>query len=138
MVSQAQASSLGNTTATVDLLIKNGRVDTGEDTKEQLFDWAICGEIICGIYLTGRYRVAATQVVDVNEKIISPGLIDPHTHNLAKLLSKNKNHNLNYLTQGVITVVNGNDGGVPVDIPAMVNKLNTNYDSTLGGDFFRW
>ncbi|MEW6993948.1 hypothetical protein AADZ84_06775 [Colwelliaceae bacterium MEBiC 14330] len=34
-VSQAQASSSGNTIATVDLLIKNGRVDTGEDTKEQ-------------------------------------------------------------------------------------------------------
>jgi N-acyl-D-aspartate/D-glutamate deacylase len=126
VISKAQASSEGNTIATVDLLIKNGRVYTGENNTEQALDLAICGEIICGIYPTGRYNIAAKQIIDVKGKIVSPGFIDPHTHSLAELLSKDKNHNLNYLTQGVTTVVNGNDGGGPVDIDAMVNKLNTN------------
>ncbi|TWX64114.1 amidohydrolase family protein [Colwellia demingiae] len=110
----------------VDLLITNGTVYTGENGQAQQLDVAICQQIICGLYPRGEHSIEAKKVIDAKDKIVSPGFIDPHTHSLAELLSKDKNHNLNYLTQGVTTVVNGNDGGGPVDITAMAKKLKTN------------
>ncbi|WP_019028185.1 N-acyl-D-amino-acid deacylase family protein [Colwellia piezophila] len=110
----------------VDLLITNGSVYTGESSEAQQLDVAICQQIICGLYPSGEHTIKALKTIDAQGKIVSPGFIDPHTHSLAELLSKDKNHNLNYLTQGVTTVINGNDGGGPVDITAMSEKLTTN------------
>lgn len=110
----------------VDLLITNGSVYTGESSQAQQLDIAICQQVICGLYPSGNHNVQAEKIIDAKGKIVSPGFIDPHTHSLAELLSKDKNHNLNYLTQGVTTVINGNDGGGPVDIAATSEKLQTN------------
>jgi len=121
-LSNKAKSSLGK----VDLLITNGTVYTGESSDAQSLDLAICGQMICGMYATGAYKIEATTIIDAKGKVVSPGFIDPHTHSLAELLSKDKNENLNYLTQGVTTVVNGNDGGGPVDVQATVNRLNAN------------
>lgn len=110
----------------VDLLITKGSVYTGESEQAQQLDIAICQQVICGLYVTGEHSIKAKKTIDATGKIVSPGFIDPHTHTLAELLSKDKNHNLNYLTQGVTTVVNGNDGGGPVDITAMSEKLEQN------------
>jgi N-acyl-D-aspartate/D-glutamate deacylase len=109
-----------------DLLITNGTVYTGESSQGQSLDIAICGQVICGLYPSGEKSTQAIKVIDAKGKIVSPGFIDPHTHSLAELKSKVKNHNLNYLTQGVTTVVNGNDGGGPVDIKAVATKLEAN------------
>jgi len=109
-----------------DLLITNGTVFTGESSQGQSLDIAVCGQIICGLYPSGSQSIEAKKVIDATGKIVSPGFIDPHTHSLAELKSKDKNHNLNYLTQGVTTVVNGNDGGGPVDIKAVATELEAN------------
>ncbi len=110
----------------VDLLISNGSVYTGEDQQAHRLDVAICQQMICGLYPSGQHHVVAKKVLNAQGKIVSPGFIDPHTHSLSELLSQDKNHNLNYLTQGVTTVVNGNDGAGPVDIAAMAKKLTAN------------
>ncbi|GAW97669.1 MULTISPECIES: N-acyl-D-amino-acid deacylase family protein [Colwellia] len=110
----------------VDLLIINGTVYTGDSSQAQQLDIAICQKIICGLYPSGEHSIKAIKTIDAKGKIVSPGFIDPHTHSLSELLSKDKNHNLNYLTQGVTTVINGNDGGGPVDIAAMADKLTAN------------
>lgn len=110
----------------VDILIQNGKVYTGVHGKAQALDIAICGDVICGIYPSGEHNVIATEVINANDKVVSPGFIDPHTHSLAELYSKDKNHNLNYLTQGVTTVVNGNDGEGPVDIAKTARELEAN------------
>jgi len=109
----------------VDTLIINGLVYNGEDKKPSKVNIGICQQVICGIYPQNK-KVAAKNIINVNGKIVSPGFIDPHTHSLAELKSQDKNHNLNYLTQGVTTVVNGNDGDSPVDIKAAVNMLQGN------------
>ncbi len=112
--------------AVVDTLIINGNVYNGIETKSQALDIAICGSEICGVYPTGQHSVKAKTTLDATGKIVSPGFIDPHTHTLAELYSKDKNSNLNYLTQGVTTVVNGNDGEGPVDIAKTARELEAN------------
>jgi len=109
----------------VDILIVNGSVYTGEQNQAEKLNIAICQQLICGVFPQGS-NIKAKKVIDAAGKIVSPGFIDPHTHSLEELLSRDKNHNLNYLTQGVTTVVNGNDGGGPVDIKATANKLIDN------------
>lgn len=110
----------------VDTLIINGQVYTGINEQAQMLDVAICGSEICGLYPSGKHHVVAKYTLDVTGKIVSPGFIDPHTHSLEELYSKDKNHNLNYLTQGVTTVVNGNDGEGPVDIAKAARELEAN------------
>lgn len=110
----------------VDTLIINGQVYTGDNTQAQALDVAICNSEICGLYPNGKHQVKAKITVDATGKIVSPGFIDPHTHTLEELYSKDKNHNLNYLTQGVTTVVNGNDGEGPVDIAKTARELEAN------------
>jgi N-acyl-D-amino-acid deacylase len=110
----------------VDILIENGNVYTGIHNEAQALDIALCGDIICGIYPSGEHNVTAKKVIDAKGKIVSPGFIDPHTHTLSELYSQDKNHNLNYLTQGVTTVINGNDGEGPVDIEKTAKDLEAN------------
>jgi len=108
-----------------DLLIINGTVFTGEKHQGQQLNIAICRQHICGVYPKDK-RIPAIKIIDAKGKIVSPGFVDAHTHSLAELLSQDKNHNLNYLTQGVTTVVNGNDGGGPVNIKDTAKRLTDN------------
>jgi len=119
-------ASLSPSAASADILITSGRVYAGLDTEAQMLDIAVCGDKICGLYPSGSKKVIAAKVIDAKGKIVSPGFIDPHTHTLEELSSRDKNHNLNYLTQGVTTVVNGNDGAGPVDIAKTANALEAN------------
>ncbi|MDP7591104.1 MAG: amidohydrolase family protein [Litorilituus sp.] len=109
-----------------DILIINGTVYTGKSAQGQSLDVAICGKTICGLYPTGQHNIDAFNIIDAKSKVVSPGFIDPHTHTLEELLSSDQNHNLNYLTQGVTTVVNGNDGEGPVDVAATAIALEAN------------
>ncbi|EED32966.1 D-aminoacylase (N-acyl-D-amino-acid deacylase) [gamma proteobacterium NOR5-3] len=53
---------------------------------------------------------------DAAGKVIAPGFIDLHTHARADLMDPQGSAMTNYLTQGVTTVVIGNDGDGAVDI----------------------
>lgn len=111
-----------------DIVIKNGRVFLGDMSGEKQLDIAICQQRICALVNPQKpdKKIIAKQIIDAKNNIVSPGFIDPHTHSLEQLLSKDKNHNLNYLTQGVTTVVNGNDGGGAVDTAKLATQLNQN------------
>jgi N-acyl-D-aspartate/D-glutamate deacylase len=118
--------SINAMSAQVDYLITNGKVFDGSLSKPTFADIAIQGNMIVGIgeNLTKNYQ--ATTVIDAKGMIVSPGFIDPHTHSLNDLKSKEKSSNINYLTQGVTTVFNGNDGRGSININDVEKSLKIN------------
>lgn len=62
-------------------------------------------------------NATARTVIDAAGMIVAPGFIDPHTHTLSDVLfNQHGNQLAGYLTQGVTTVVAGNDGGGPIQV----------------------
>ena len=66
----------------------------------------------------------ADEIIDASDHFVSPGFIDPHTHSLFDLLHPIRRSNVNYLTQGVTTVFEGNDGGGTPFIAKLSQKLS--------------
>jgi N-acyl-D-aspartate/D-glutamate deacylase len=62
------------------------------------------------------------QTINCAGLVIAPGFIDPHTHADSYLNNPERKNNLNYIMQGVTTVVIGNDGDGPVHIAAALLK----------------
>lgn len=110
----------------VDILIESGTLYDGTEALPYSADIAICGELICAVEPAGEKRFSAKRIIDASGLIISPGFIDPHTHAYSDLTSTDKNHNQNYLFQGVTTVVTGNDGGGYPDVNNAIQNLNPN------------
>ncbi|PCJ51098.1 MAG: amidohydrolase [Gammaproteobacteria bacterium] len=108
-----------------DILIKSGLVYSGYNNRPEMFDIAICRDIICFVGKDSS-SVTAKKIIDAKGLIVTPGFIDPHTHALPELMSKDKNQNLNYLTQGVTTVIIGNDGGGSSNISLLRKQLSSN------------
>lgn len=106
-----------------DVLIINGLVYSGENKPASKMNVGINGDRISYLSATSVENFTATRVVDAKGKIVAPGFIDPHTHSLGDLKSKNKNSNINYLMQGVTTVFNGNDGGGTAHIEQQFSQL---------------
>ncbi len=107
----------------VEVLIKGGTIIDGTGSESFIGHIGIAGDTIVFI---GKKASNADKVIDAKGMIVSPGFIDPHTHSLGELQSDDKNHNLNYLMQGVTTVFNGNDGGGPFNLDEAEANLNPN------------
>lgn len=64
-------------------------------------------------------------VIDATGLVVAPGFIDPHTHTTSDVLfSDTKKRLEGYLTQGVTTVVSGNDGQGPIDIAGTLQAVD--------------
>ncbi len=94
-----------------DLLILNGRVIDGSGKSERKADIAITGEHITFIGNAKKAKITAARSLDAKGLIVAPGYIDPHTHADEDLSNAERKSNVNYLMQGVTTVVINNDGG---------------------------
>jgi len=78
-------------------------------------------------------NASAFSTIDATGLVVAPGFIDPHTHTLSDVMFSDDGKRLaGYLTQGVTTVVAGNDGGGPADI---AGALNAAEDRGIGANF---
>jgi N-acyl-D-aspartate/D-glutamate deacylase len=114
--------------APADLLIRNGRVIDGTGSAARTADIAITGDRITFVGDAARSKVSAKRAIDARGLIVAPGFIDPHTHALEDLSSSDpkRRANLDYLMQGVTTVITGNDGGGPFEVARTLEKWRTN------------
>lgn len=102
----------------VDILIRAGAVYDGTGAPARRADVGITGDRIT--FVGDGARVTAGRTIDATGMIVAPGFIDPHTHAAGELSSPTLKGNVNYLMQGVTTVITNNDGGGPVDIGAQI------------------
>jgi N-acyl-D-amino-acid deacylase len=92
----------------LDLLFKGGLVVDGTGAPPYEGDVGVRDGRL--LMLADGHNAQADTVMDVSEKVIAPGFIDIHTHARADLVSPEAALMANYLTQGVSTVIIGNDG----------------------------
>ena len=109
-------------TETFDFLLTGGQVVDGTGSEARRADIGILGERIAFVGDAAAAHVRAKQTISAAGLIVAPGFIDPHTHADAYLGSPARRNNLNYIMQGVTTVVTGNDGGGPIAIAATLDK----------------
>src|SRR5260370_684748 len=62
--------------------------------------------------------------IDGTGLVVAPGFIDLHSHSDYPILAAATRGNVNYLTQGVTTVVTGNCGAGPVDVGDYLGKID--------------
>src|SRR5205823_2458001 len=97
-----------------DYVLTGATLYDGSDGPGKVGDIAIKGDRIVAI---GKFTWQGDpRVLDCDGLVIGPGFIDLHTHSDLPLTKAKTAANLNYLTQGVTTVVTGNCGAGPVDV----------------------
>ncbi|MBM3284686.1 MAG: D-aminoacylase [Candidatus Aminicenantes bacterium] len=92
-----------------DLLIKNGLVMDGSGGPAKALDVAIKGDMIVKVAPSLKGR--ATRIIDASGRTVTPGFIDLHTHVDDGMVFRENRACLNYLLQGVTSVVVGQCGG---------------------------
>ena len=100
----------------VDLLIRGGTVVDGTGAAERRADVGITMDRIAFVGDATAANVRGSRVIDATGMIVSPGFIDPHSHTLEDLSNTERRGNVNYLMQGVTTVITNNDGGGTLEI----------------------
>jgi N-acyl-D-aspartate/D-glutamate deacylase len=109
LVAFFSAACATGTNEDFDILIENGRVVDGTGNPWFYADVGIVGNFIVAVGdLANR---TARRTIDAEGLVVSPGFIDVHAHSERGFGAPDSNANLNYLIQGVTTVVTGNDGG---------------------------
>ena len=98
-----------------DFILEGGRVADGTGAPLFAADVAVRDGKVAAIgRLAGR---SAKRRIDAKGLVVAPGFIDLHSHSDGPIVRPATRANLNYLAQGVTTVVTGNCGFGPVDAP---------------------
>lgn len=104
----------GDEIVQADFILKGGTLVDGTGTPARKADVAVRGDRIVAV---GSFNVdPKAKVVDSSSLIVAPGFIDLHTHSDEGILKPKTRLNLNYITQGVTTIVTGNCGAGPIDV----------------------
>ena len=107
---------------TADVLIRGGRVYDGSGRAPRTADVAILGDRIVLVGDASRWTAART--VEARGMIVAPGFIDPHMHAAGDLGSANRadRQAAFALTQGITTVIVGNDGHGTFDVGRTLDR----------------
>jgi N-acyl-D-aspartate/D-glutamate deacylase len=111
---------------TVAILIRNGLVYDGSGAEGVRADVGVDGDRITFVGDARAAGVHGRREIDAAGLVVAPGFIDPHTHADGDMESEDRTRreNLDYLMQGVTTVVIGNDGGGRFDIASQRAQLD--------------
>jgi N-acyl-D-aspartate/D-glutamate deacylase len=106
-----------------DVVIRGATVFDGTNHPGRQADLAIRGAEIAAV---GSFAVAGQpRIIDGAGLVVAPGFIDLHTHcDTSGITAPDRRALINYLTQGVTTVVTGNCGSGPVDTAGYLKKLD--------------
>jgi N-acyl-D-aspartate/D-glutamate deacylase len=121
----------------VDVLIRNGQLLDGSGSPARAADVGVRGDRIVFVGNAAAARIAARQTLDARGLFVAPGFIDPHAHAAEDLSSAERHGNVNYLMQGVTTVITGNDGHGQTGVKALFdgwtkNGMGTNAATYVG------
>lgn len=122
----AIGSEVSGAQQNVDILIRGGILVDGTGSAARRADVGIRGDRITFVGDAASGQVTGATVIDAAGLIVAPGFIDPHTHSAGSLSNPQRKANLNYLMQGVTTVINNNDGGGPVNIGQQLAEWTKN------------
>ena len=116
-----------------DLLIRNARIFDGAGGPWYRGDLAVEDGRIAAM---GRLaHASAEREIEAGGLVLAPGFVDIHNHSRRNILEHPEAPN--YITQGVTTVVEGNDGGSPLPLGRHLNEVRKarpalNYASFVG------
>lgn len=108
----------GNPNETFDIIIKNGTIIDGIENKSYRADIGILGEYIKKV--GDLQKASASAVIDANDRVVSPGFIDIHTHTDTEILI-NPNAE-SKIRQGVTTELGGNCGSAPFPMKQPISE----------------
>ncbi|MCP3694936.1 MAG: D-aminoacylase [Planctomycetaceae bacterium] len=105
------------------VLIRNAQVVDGSGEAPRQVDVLVTGTRITTI---GKNLSVSdqTRVIDAKGLVLAPGFIDLHSHSDRTIIKDSGRQNLNYLTQGVTSVLTGNCASGPVDVGAYYQKID--------------
>lgn len=107
-----------------DYIIKKALIIDGTNSPAYIADLAIRNDTICKI--SKNIKGEAETVINAEGKILAPGFIDIHTHCDWGMAQEETKGNLNYLMQGVSSVVTGNCGYGTGEITSFKNTYESN------------
>ena len=118
------------------MLLRSGTVYDGSGAEGTVLDVGVTGDRIVFVGDARAAGVSGVREIDATGLVVAPGFIDPHAHAQGDLASADRDRrtNVNYLMQGVTTVVVGNDGGGTYDIAgsrATMNDLGIGTNAAL-------
>ena len=102
-----------------DILIRNGRVIDGSGNPWHRADIGIRDGRIAAIGLLAPAE--AKRTIDAADHIVAPGFIDIHNHGRRGIFKVPTA--VNYVRQGVTTIIEGNDGGSPIPLRKFLDQL---------------
>jgi len=108
------------------VLIRNATVYDGSNRPGQTLDVLIRNQLIERVGAGVDPTTPGLQVIDAKGLVLAPGFIDLHTHSDSSIVAEATRDNLNYLTQGVTTIVTGNCGGGATDTAWLYARVDQN------------
>ena len=114
----------------MDLIIEGGQIIDGKGNEPRRADIGICGGRICAIgFLQAQ---PARQRINAQGLFIAPGFIDVHTHIEPNIPTNAPVYALNFVRQGVTTVITGNCGSSRVPLDSLFEREHNGWQINIG------